>query len=196
MDLIPPLAGPQAPSAGRVAAFADAEGALRAAHALLDAGVPAARLGFVGADDGAFGAALAALRFPVHPVHELPQALAHAVGTAGHEAWFGAGLGAAAGLAVGLGPFAIPLFGPWLVTAAAVEIVGGAAVAAALGTGVGALFGKLYEHDVETRHVARWTTALRAGGWLLVAHGDAAELARFDAVLAGQAGAHVDVLAA
>jgi len=178
-----------------VASFEDLAEALRAARDLLEAGVPATHMGFVGADEGAIAAALGALDFPVQASHESPDAIATAVGTAGHEAWFGAGLGAVAGLVVGLGPFAIPVFGPWLVAAAAAEILGGAALATAVGSGIGAAFGRLFEHDVARRHRARWTACLRAGGWLLVAHGEAAEMARFDVVLASFPAAHVDRLA-
>jgi hypothetical protein len=180
---------------GRVAAFADDVAAVEAARALVDAGIPADRVGLVGRDDGALRAALEAVGSPVRPVHERPEDLAAHLEPAGRDALVGAVLGGAVGLGVGLGPLLIPVFGASLLAYAGLTIAGEALLATVVGSGLGAFFGRVFERDVEERHLARWREALDAGGWLVVVRDEAAAMETVDRVLAARPTRHLDVLA-
>lgn len=179
---------------GLVAVFEDGEAAMRAAEALWEGGIPQDHLGLVGQDAGSLRAGLEAIGFPVMPGSDTPEQLAEHLEPDGRDGMFGAALGTCAGLAVGLGPFLIPGLGPMLFVHGGLAILGEALATSAVGAGIGAFFGTLFESQVEERHRAQWEQTLKAGGALLVVRGDRDEVERALELLAPLRAQHVDRL--
>jgi hypothetical protein len=90
------------------------------------------------------------------------------------------------GLLLGSAFFWIPGIGPLLVGGPLVSTIVGAVEGAAVGGGLSALGAALYSIGIPKDSVLRYETALQADSFLVIVHGDAADVERARGVLAEQ----------
>lgn len=93
---------------------------------------------------------------------------------AGTGAWFGG----IVGLLVGAAFLWVPGVGPLIVAGPLSVALLGGLEGAAVGAGAGGLLGALMGWGVSKRHVLKYEDRVKAGNYLVIAHGSAAEVAR------------------
>jgi hypothetical protein len=107
--------------------------------------------------------------------------------TAGDLAKTGAGTGAWVGgifgLLVGAAFLWVPGFGPLLVAGSFASMLVGGMEGAAAGAAGGGLLGSLVGWGVSKQHVLKYEEELKAGKYLLIAHGSAEEVSRAQNIL-------------
>jgi uncharacterized membrane protein len=102
---------------------------------------------------------------------------------------FGAFWGGLWGILVGAAFFWIPGIGPVLVGGPLVGWIIGALEGAIVGGGLGALGAGLYSIGIPKDSIVQYETAVKAGKFLLIAHGTAADVARAKASLQSRSSA-------
>ena len=107
--------------------------------------------------------------------------------TAGDLAKGGAGTGAWVGGFFGIlmgGAFLfVPGFGPLMVMGSLASVLLGAAEGAGLGAAGGGLLGALTGWGISKQHILKYEDHVKGGKYLVVAHGDADEVARAQTIL-------------
>ena len=140
-------------------------------------------------------------RYPITQVSIVAQNVetekeVHGFITAGDVALQGAGTGAWFGGIFGLlmgGAFLmVPGFGPLVVAGSLAAALLGAVHGAAFGAAGGGLLGALVGWGVSRDHVIKYEDHVKGGKYLLVAHGNAEEVARAQDLLQGSAAIEVN----
>lgn len=92
------------------------------------------------------------------------------------------------GLLLGFSFFLIPAFGPLLLLGPVAGLLAGAAA----GAGIGALVGALEKLGISRERAEHYQGRLKAGDFLVLVHGPAAEVARAKEAMAGTGAASVE----
>lgn len=104
-----------------------------------------------------------------------------AKGGAGTGAWVGGFFGLLTGGAI----LFVPGFGPLVVMGSLAAVLLGMAEGAGLGAAGGGLLGALTGWGISKQHILKYEDHVKGGKYLVVAHGDADEVARAQTILQG-----------
>ncbi|MBX0328441.1 hypothetical protein K2Z83_12215 [Oscillochloris sp. ZM17-4] len=140
--------------------------------------------------------------FPIRQVSILSQDMqservVHGYITAGDVAKQGAGVGAWTGglfgILMGAAFIWVPGFGPLLVAGAFAGVLLGGIEGAAVGAATGGALGALAGWGVSKQHILKYEEQLKAGKYLVIAHGSDAEVAQARTLLGQTDAAALDV---
>jgi uncharacterized membrane protein len=95
----------------------------------------------------------------------------------------GAWIGGLFGLLVGAAFLWIPGFGPLVVAGSFASMLVGSMEGAAVGAAGGGLLGSLVGWGVSKQHILKYEEELKAGKYLLIAHGSSEEVGRAQSIL-------------
>lgn len=103
----------------------------------------------------------------------------------------GAWVGGLFGLLVGAAFIWVPGFGPLLVAGSFASVLLGSMEGVVAGAASGGVLGSLVGWGVSKKHILKYEEELKAGKYLLIAHGSAEEVARAQNILKGSGAAEV-----
>jgi hypothetical protein len=156
-----------------IGVFADIDSAQAAVERLIAAGFPADRLSIVGKDLQS--------ETRINGFVTTGEIAGSAAATGG---WVGGLVGLLAGMAL----LFVPAAGPLVVLGPLAGAAVGAAQGALVGGGIGAVLG----HFVAEQHIPKYEQLVRAGNYLLVAHGTEQDVARAEQILNDSAATDVE----
>ena len=166
-------------------------GVVRALHAL---GIGPDRVSVLARDDQALCATIEEVGATDGREADAPALLADFVDPKGRDEAAGMLVGGGVGLVLGLSAIALPGLGAFLLAAGPVAVALHGLTFAAGGLGIGALIGAIVDEGVTGEHRAALEEALAQGRWIVVAHGEEAEMARAVETLRDAGAAHAHVL--